>query len=547
MRFITIVSALFIFLTGCNSSDNQKIASETSDVVFPVQLQRSIQSATLRPQALTAVSNPEAVIPPQCYTKHNTEFNPCMTCHQTYPYGSRPNTMNDGGLQREYAFSDIGLSNHWRNLFEDRSSAMSQISNQQVIDYIYTDNYSPLIEQLNDLTNWQGPIPDIKDLELGAVAFDEQGFAKDGSHWVAFNYKPMPSTFWPTNGSTDDVMIRLPESFRTAACTGNIYSKDTYLANLAILEASIKNLTTISVPTIDENEFCTDLNGDNQLSAITEIIRPDNYVGEASAIEVTPFLYPQGVEFLHSVRYVGITEGNQINIPPRMKELRYMQKYAFYTAQALNSKYINEQQEKVNENLPKYIHRGDKGTDNGFGWYVLGFIEDENGSLRMQNEEEQLFCMGCHTTLGTTIDQTFAFPRKVTGADGWKYIDLRNMKDSPTVDRNKGEILHYLETVGGGNEFRENDEIIEKFFHSDGSVNEMLVKASDVYSLITPSIQRAYSLNKAYMTIVKDQDFIDGRDANIQPAVNVHQEVNDETKVLAKDKVVNWDVRLNWE
>ena len=53
----------------------------------------------------------------------------------------------------------------------------------------------------------------IENLQLGAGAFDEQGFALDGSHLVSFNYKPLPSAFWPTNGSTDDVMVRLSAAY----------------------------------------------------------------------------------------------------------------------------------------------------------------------------------------------------------------------------------------------------------------------------------------------------------------------------------------------
>ena len=135
--------------------------------------------------------------------------------------------MDDGSQQVAYLFSDIGEVNHWTNLFEDRRERIEKISDQHALDYIHTDNYSPLIEQLKNTRDWQGPIPELKNLALGAKAFDELGFAKDGSHWVAFNYKPLPSTFWPTNGATDDVMIRLPAKFRQASCGGDgQYSKD---------------------------------------------------------------------------------------------------------------------------------------------------------------------------------------------------------------------------------------------------------------------------------------------------------------------------------
>ena len=68
--------------------------------------------------------NPEAPVPPQCYTRTEGRFNPCYVCHQD-PMPGRENTLADGALQTEYAFSDVGVTNHWTNLFEDRSSAVS--------------------------------------------------------------------------------------------------------------------------------------------------------------------------------------------------------------------------------------------------------------------------------------------------------------------------------------------------------------------------------------------------------------------------------------
>jgi len=544
----TSISEITEPTTQQSSDDAQILAS----LKFPSSPARSGR-AVLRQAHAENIYNAEAVIPPQCYTKHDGEYNPCMTCHQSYDYRSRPNTMSDGGLQHVYAFSDLGTHNHWQNLFEDRRPRIAKISDQAVIDYIYTDNYSPLIEQLKSTADWQGPIPEIKNLHLGAAAFDEHGMAKDGSHWVAFNYKPLPSTFWPTNGSSDDVMIRLPAKFRQTSCKNKDYSRDTYLANLGILEAAIKDLSRISVPAIDENAFCEDLNQDGKLSVISEIIRPTHYVGQASDEAVTVMLYPIHTEFLHSVRYVGISKDGDIGLPPRMKELRYMNKFAFFPPTHLVSQYGNENQEKIEGLLPQFINRGDKGTDNSFGWMLLGFIEDQQGQLRMQSEEENLFCMGCHTTIGSTIDQTFAFARKLDGAPGWSYINLKGMPDAPYVNAantkndSEGEIAHYLKTVGGGNEFRENDEIRERFFHADGSLNVAAINGLDVYQLITPSLRRALDLNKAYMTIVADQDFIHGRDANLQPVRNVYSEIDPEsTPVLPGDKQVQWDIRLRW-
>ncbi|MEW8027166.1 MAG: hypothetical protein AB2806_05440 [Candidatus Thiodiazotropha sp.] len=544
-HIISIMGLISVaLLTACGGSGSDADAQNQA-LVFPSSYDKSPAGA-LRPEENGLVYNPEAIVPPQCYTKHEATHNPCLICHQSYAFGSRPNYMGDKALQAEYSFSEIGVSNHWQNLFEDRSEAVSQISDQAVIDYIYTDNYSTLIQQLQS-ESWEGPIPAIQDLHLGAGAFDEQGFALDGSHWVAFNYKPLPSTFWPTNGSTDDVMVRLPAAFREQRCNGSGYSRDTYIANLAILEAATQDLQRVSLPQVDENSFCSDLNGDGQLGVIDEITRPDAYVGNATDVSVTPMLYPEGTEFLHTVRYVGLDEAMSIAIPARMKEVRYMRKHTFFTPPELFSMYGNEKQEKIDGILPNFVSRGDNGLDNGFGWLVLGFIEAADGHLRKQSEEETTFCMGCHTSIGSTIDQTFAFPRKVTGAAGWGYIDLRGMSDAPNVGETEGEILNYLKIAGGGNEFRENDEIIEKWFNEDGCVDEAKVSAADVYALITPSPARALTLNKAYMAIVRDQDFIHGRDANVTPAKNVYEIVDPDTApVLPPEHQYDWDIRLAW-
>ena len=77
--------------------------------------------------------------------------------------------------------------------------------------------------------------------------------------------------------------------------------------------------------------------------------------------------------------------------------------------------------------------------------------------------EEQFFCIGCHKSVGTTIDHTYSFPRKVDGILGWGYIDLAKMQDVPNVGEEDGEFLTYLERVGGGDEFRQNEEMLERW------------------------------------------------------------------------------------
>ena len=291
-----------------------------------------------------------------------------------------------------------------------------------------------------------------------------------------------------------------------------------------------------------------DLNGDGELSVINQINRPSHYVGAAKEEKVENFLYPTGTEFLHTVRYVGVDEQGNIYNAPRMKEVRYMVKYRYMSKRLLGVAFDEEYQDKYEGNLPRVPWLGDRGIDNKFGWWMQGFIEDEHGDLRKQGFEETFFCAGCHGTIGSVIDSTFSFTRKVDGPEGWGYIDLRKMADAPSYGETKGEILQYLERVGGGNEFRQNEEIQQKYFNNGQLDVEKVLAAKNIYELITPSRERALALNKAYRLIVEEQSFLEGRDATIVPSVNVFDEVDPEkAPVLPEDRQFSYDLRLDWK
>src|SRR5690606_3578365 len=181
------------------------------------------------------------------------------------------------------------------------------------------------------------------------------------------------------------------------------------------------------------------------------------------------------------------------------------------------------------------------------GWFSQGFSEDYDGALRPQSYEETMFCMGCHTSIGTTIDGTFSMARKVTGAAGWGYIDLVGMPDAPSVSEPGGEIANYLARAGGGSEFRENAEMLERWFDAHGKLDEAAVAEADVYTLVTPSPRRALAPDKAYVHIVRHQSFIDGRDATLAPAQNVLRRVEEGTMPLEPElRSFGWDIRLDW-
>jgi hypothetical protein len=488
------------------------------------------------------VYNAEAVVPPMCYTKTEAQYNPCYVCHQDEIKG-RPNKMNDADLQEAYSFSEVGTKNHWKNLFEDRTSKLAAISDEEIQRWVNQDNYSDLAERLRQ-AGFQGYVPDLKNLAKARDAFDEFGFAKDGSHWVAFNYKPLPSTFWPTNGSTDDVMIRLPAPYRETRA--GAYSLDVYRANLGILEARIKGLKSVSVLPVDEAAVGEDLDGDGQLRVVERITFLSRFVGRAFDHLTIPQLYPLDTEFLHSVRYLGVSEDGQIYVPPRMKELRYMRKRFMFGTQKLASAYLEEGYDKELGRLPGYVDREQYGLDNEMGWVLAGFLEGSSGKLRFNTYEENLFCMGCHTSIGSTSDSTFSFARKVDGQAGWGYINLRGMPDAPNYGEQRGEIATYLERTGGGSEFRNNPEMIERWFTNGHVDREKLKRAKDVYDLVAPSPERALALNKAYRTIVDDQSFVYGRDAILMPPTNVYSSVDNRSPNLPTKYTFKWDARLDW-
>ncbi len=192
----------------------------------------ALASGGLAAQRLGApLTNPTAFIPPQCYTQTRDAsggvHNPCFTCHVR---GRRPNAINDQDLQLSYAFPGPALENRWTNLFEDRTARVNAISDADILAYVRSSNYlepdgslrlanrlahPPAGWDVNGNGTWDGYRPDAY------FRFDAEGYdlAPDGTRtgWRAFAYTPLPGSFSPASGSTDDVLIRLPEAYRQDA------------------------------------------------------------------------------------------------------------------------------------------------------------------------------------------------------------------------------------------------------------------------------------------------------------------------------------------
>jgi Tol biopolymer transport system component len=519
----------------------------------------SVAVADLKDKIL---QNPAPYIPPQCYTKtigpNKTVHNTCYTCHTK---GFRPDYTNDNDLQLEYIFPVDVEKNHWTNLFRDRSQQIAAIGDRDILGYVRKSNYFdqngniilsrtlasvPKAWDDGDDGRWSGFIPDCY------FNFDREGFDRDpvgkATGWRAMAYYPFPSTYWPANGTFSDVLIRLPEAFRTQ---NGRFDPSIYKLNLAILEAVIKRADVIIEET-DEKALGVDLDKDGRLNTASRVVydwaptegRPMHFVGDAGVLQrrgeihLAAGLYPKGTEFLNTLRYLDVTPQGKIRMAARMKEVRYMKKTRWITYAAHETLAMNEIKEKSDfpDRLKLLVGNIEEGVGNGRGWVLQGFIEDAQGRLRPQTFEETASCVGCHGGIGITTDSTFSMPRKFDASSSqegwfhWSQKDLQGVPEPKAVFARAGvqyEYCFYLMYANSGDEFRANREIIDTFFDAAGMLRETMAQKihDDVSILLYPSAQRALALNKAYKVIVDEQGFAAGRDGLIETATNVHEEI----------------------
>lgn len=330
--------------------------------------------------------------------------------------------MNDGELQLSYDLPEYANTNRWTNLFVDRTAAVNAISDSEILSYVRNGNYTDsagniiLAKTLSNVPpsgwdydkngQWDGYSPPDCYFKFDSEGFDK---APDGSYtgWRAFAYAPpFLGTFWPTNGSTDDVIIRLSETFRKNA--NGAFDKTAYKINLAIVESMIKR-SDVYIDPVNENIYGVDLDKDGTLGTASKIKYKWNplvggdymhFVGyaktaqEAGNIEMAAGLFPQGgTEFLHSVRYIDVTDDNDIALAPRFKELRYAKKKSYKNYGVLKEIADEEMKETYDfpDRLSEYFGDVERGVSNSQGWVYQGFIEDKSGNLRPQTYEETVF------------------------------------------------------------------------------------------------------------------------------------------------------------
>jgi hypothetical protein len=410
------------------------------------------------------LSNPTPNIPAACYLRTGGTSNTCAACHTKSAY---PNLANDWELQQNYSFAAPSQINPWKNQFRDRRLLVAGFTDADVTAYIRTDNYAPLRAALDGRAEFPGYKPDL-DLARG---FDAAGFAVDGSGWRTLRFKPFVGAFWPsTGGSAGDVFIRLPDEFRRDAA--GTPSLDTYRANLAILETAIA--------------------GDPRRSD-AELALPARYTGAAANVRVVRALYPQGVEFLHTLRY--LDPDARAFMSARMKEVRYAKKVGFREGRQIADDHLAAE----SPNPPDFEGDPLTGLRDG-GWMLQGWIEDANGWLRLQTNEEHRFCMGCHGGIGISVDRMFSLARKVPGDEGWQLQDPHGIPDAPQVGQSEPEYAQYLQRSGASD------------FASVATLR------ADIGTLIYPSRRRALELDRAYLANVLEQSYVWGRDASVVPA-----------------------------
>jgi hypothetical protein len=511
---------------------------------------------------LRQVGNDIANIPPQCFTRTREDDgavqNPCYVCHAD---ADSPNEQSQPENQLRYAFpllrSAPSVRNDWKNFFVDRRPAMAAMPDDATLRYVREDNYRnargeielaarlarlPRSWDLDGDGRWNGYLPDA------GFRFDARGFdhRDDGSAsgWRAFAYVPFPGSFMPTNGSFDDVLMRLPPAFRERE--DGRADDAVYAINLAIVESLVRR-QDIAIDAADERALGVDLDRDGRLGSATRVVydwaplekREMEYVGRARVeqragrVRAAGGLFPVGTEFLHSVRYLDVAADGSVIPAARMKELRYARKREWLSYSDLRQQAIIEAKEAaLSPDRPEqYLGDPERGIANKLGWVYQGFIEDRKGRLRPQTQEESQFCAGCHGGLSATDDGVFSFSRKRGdgAAHGWYHWGdqpFRGMPDPLRAD-GKPEFASYLLANHAGDEYRANDELRARFFEADGTPRDAAFAALkyDLSPLMLPSAARALALDKAYLAIVREQSFSAGRDAVLQPAQHLWPEI----------------------
>jgi hypothetical protein len=503
------------------------------------------------------LTNRIAYIPAQCFTKTSDRANPCYTCH-TEP--ETPNYTNDGDLQLRLLLPEPAKKNPWSNVLDPPVLHVARLADGDVLTRVRATNYfaadgslalaqalatPPADWDENGNGKWDGYVPDAY------FHFDEDGFdhRPDGTAtgWRAMAYYPFPGAFFPTNGSTDDVLVRLDPLLQTNGA--GEHDDAVYKLNFAIALALVTR-HDVPVDPVNEATYGVDLdldghlgtarriafdaadpkkddNGGTRMRYVGALSTPGSKVAEGRYFPISPGLLPLGTEMLHTVRYLDVGDDGVPRMAARMKEVRYARKVRWEDYHTAHAHALIDAQEEAEsqDGSHEVTWEKERGVYNKRGWMLQGFIEAKDGSLRPQTFEESASCAGCHGGLGATVDSTFTFARQI-GWYHWTQHDLRGLPEPKRID-GKYEYAYYLQHAGAGDELRENHEVLARFFDASGAPlpAELARLHGDVSTLLLPSAPRALDLDRAYLAIVDAQSFNHGRDPVLTRSENVHDVV----------------------
>ena len=552
MDRLCLVALVVSSLAACKASPSKSDPGVAADATPFTDASATASAGLLFRRRL---KNRVAYIPAQCFTKTRGDDgkpkNPCYPCHTR---SEPPNFVDDEDLQTTLKLPKAAEKNPWTNLLSPPIEHAPPMSDAAILQYVRQSNYfdpdggialtrrlekPPPEWDVSGNGKWDGFTPDVQ------YRFDDRGFDQrpDGTPtgWRAFAYYPFLGTFFPTNGSADDVLIRLDPAMREDAA--GHYDTTIYTVNLAIVEALITR-ADVAIDPVDEAALGVDLDLDGRLGhRVTRVAfdtKADDrgrtrmqYVGRAHALKGFPIavgLFPVNTEFFHSVRYLDVGPDGVVVMAARMKELRYAKKARWVTYARLRGEAALDA--RITETAPDGTHRVDwqreVGISNEQGWYFQGFIEAGDGSLRPQSMEESAFCVGCHGGIGATADSSFSFSRKLPStapARGWFHWSQHGLSGIAEPRRLDGQFEYtlYLREAGAGDELRSNAEITARFFDERGELrtSEVELLHADITRLLLPSSGRALDLDRAYRAVVLDQSFELGRDAVLAPSPNV--------------------------
>ena len=215
--------------------------------------------------------------------------------------------------------------------------AIAATTDDEILAYVREDNHHApdgslaLAQRLAALPSewdvngdgiWSGYLPDVW------FDFDAEGFDRDPARPSAPAGAPMPTSRCPARSGRPTARPTMWRSAcrRPSANAATATADDAiYALNLAILESLITQ-ADVAIPPTDEGPLGVDLDRDGTLGTATRVafaFDPRNgvtmsWVGRArdelaaGRVHLAALLFPEGTEFVHSVRYLDVAADGSV-------------------------------------------------------------------------------------------------------------------------------------------------------------------------------------------------------------------------------------------